>query len=198
MEVRIALQRAMANAAAEHIKRARDLETQDQLAGAIAEYRLAAELDPTNTLAAAKANELERRQRERTEATRPPSQLDQLRQQARQSSGIPTLDPRVKVTGLRFANASVRDILNAIAQFSNPPLNLTFSSTANPFLNNPYSFEAQDLSLEEALSQVVSNNTLAFKVVNPRTVQVFADQPAEHAKYDDLYADVLSVQRRSH
>jgi acyl-CoA synthetase (AMP-forming)/AMP-acid ligase II len=66
--------------------RARDLEAQDQLAGAIAEYRLASEMDPTNTLAMAKANELERRQRERVEASRPPSQLDQLRAQARQSS----------------------------------------------------------------------------------------------------------------
>ena len=60
IDVKIALQRAMAAASAEHIKRARELEAQDQLPGAIAEYRLAAELDPTNTLAAAKANELER------------------------------------------------------------------------------------------------------------------------------------------
>src|SRR5206468_1418176 len=108
---------AMSAASSLHIKRARDLEAQDQWPGAIAEYRLAAELDPSNTLATAKANELERRQRERLESSRPPSQLEQLRAQVRQSSTIPTLDPRVKVPALKFQGAAVRSILDAIAAF---------------------------------------------------------------------------------
>jgi general secretion pathway protein D len=191
VDVKISLQRAMTAAAAVHIKRARDYEAQDQLAGAIAEYRLAVELDSSNTLAFAKANELEKRQRDRVEATRQPSQLEQLRAQVRQSSTIPTLDPRVKVNGLRFANASVRDILNAVAAFTNPPINITFARSADPALGQPYSFEAQDLSLEEALNQVLSNNNLAFKIVNSRTVLVFADTAQEHTKYDDLYSQVF-------
>jgi general secretion pathway protein D len=191
VDVKIALQRAMTAASAEHIKRARDLEAQDQLAGAIAEYRLASEMDPTNTLAVAKANELERRQRDRTEAARPPSQLDQLRAQARQSSTIPTIDPRIKISELRFNNASVRDVLSNIAAFSNPPINITYATGTEALTGRPYSIDVRDLSLEEALNQVLSNNQLAFKVVNPRTILVFSDTAPEHAKYDDLYSQVF-------
>src|SRR5947209_5060072 len=49
IDVKIALQRAMGVASAEHIKRAPDLEAQDQIPGAMAEYKLAADVDPTNT-----------------------------------------------------------------------------------------------------------------------------------------------------
>ncbi len=191
IDVKIALQRAMGAASAEHIRRARDLEAQEQLPGAIAEYRLAAELDPTNTLALAKANELERRERERVESARPPSRIDQLRDEVRQSSTIPTLDPRIKVPLLRFQNASIRDILSAIAAFSNPPINVTYAQSAENLVSRPYSIDVQDLSLEEAFNQVLSNNNLAFKVVNPRTIVVFQDTPTEHQKYDDLYTQVF-------
>ncbi len=73
IDVKIALERATSTAAAEHVKRARELEADNQLPGAIAEYQSAAELDPTNTLAMAKATELDRRLREQVEAARPPS-----------------------------------------------------------------------------------------------------------------------------
>jgi general secretion pathway protein D len=191
IDAKIALQRAMGAAAAEHIKRARELEAQDQLAGAIAEYRLAAELDPTNTLAAAKASELERKQRDRVESARPPSRIDQLREQVRQSATIPTLDPRIKVPALKFTGAAVRDILGAIAAFSNPPINVTYAQSAEAAAGRSYSIDVQDLSLEEAFNQVLSNNNLAFKVANSRTITVFQDTPQEHAKYDDLYTQVF-------
>jgi len=126
IDVKIALQRAMSIASAEHIKRARDLEGQDQLAGAIAEYKLAADLDPTNALAAAKANELERKQRERVEAARPPSVIERLRQEVRQSGAIPVLDPRIQLPAVRFPSASVKDILTSISQLTG--INITFAT----------------------------------------------------------------------
>ncbi len=46
IELRIALERATRTAATDHIRRAREFEAQDQLTGALAEYRLAADLDP--------------------------------------------------------------------------------------------------------------------------------------------------------
>ena len=51
--------------------------------------------------------ELERKVRERIEASRPPSQLDRLREQVRQPSTIPTLDPRIKLGALKFTNAAI-------------------------------------------------------------------------------------------
>ena len=99
IDIKIALERSMRNASTEHLKRARELEQQDQLSGAAAEYRLAADLDPGNTLAITKALELERKIRDQIEASRPRSRIDDLRQQAAQASPIPRLDPRVKVHG---------------------------------------------------------------------------------------------------
>src|SRR6476661_5842492 len=92
LDLRVALERAMHEASSIHLKRAHDLESQDQLAGAAAEYRLAANLDPTNAFALSKALELERELRDRAEASRPPSRMEELRQQAQVN--IPRLDPR--------------------------------------------------------------------------------------------------------
>src|SRR5688500_20188766 len=55
VDIKIALQRATLAASAEHMARARDLEAQEQWSAAAAEYRLAADLDPANIFAAAKA-----------------------------------------------------------------------------------------------------------------------------------------------
>ena len=78
-------------AASEHVKRARDLEAQDQVTGAMAEYRLAADLDSTNTFALTKAMELERRMRDLAESSRPQARIENLRQQAAQTSARPRL-----------------------------------------------------------------------------------------------------------
>ena len=48
---KISLERAMQSAARDHISRARELETKDQLDGALIEYRKALEMDATNRLA---------------------------------------------------------------------------------------------------------------------------------------------------
>ena len=72
--------------------RARELEAEDQLPGAVAEYKLAADLDPSSTGGhGSKAMELERKIRQQAEAARPQGRADTLRQQAAQSSPIPRL-----------------------------------------------------------------------------------------------------------
>lgn len=189
IDVKIALQRAMTIASAEHVKRARDLEAQDQLAGAIAEYKLAADLDPTNALAAAKANELERKQRDRIEAARPPSSIEVLRQQVRQSTPVPKLDPREPNVLVNFAAASVKDILNSIGGMTG--INVTYVTGTEALTGHVYSINLQNASLEEALNQVLSNNGLAFKIVNSKTILVFADTAQEHGKYDDIFSQVF-------
>jgi general secretion pathway protein D len=54
-EYRIALERAMQEAARIHLQRARDFEKRDELAGAVLEYRKAVEYDPGNQQAAVRA-----------------------------------------------------------------------------------------------------------------------------------------------
>src|SRR5205823_9876058 len=136
--------------------------------------------------ATAKAAELERRQRGRVDASRPPSRIEELRRQAQQTSTVPRLDPRVRVPALKFTGTAVRDILSTIAAASSPPINITYQAGQEALLGRPYSIEVQDLSLEDALNQVLTNNQLAFKVVNSKTIFVFADTAQNHGQYDDL------------
>jgi tetratricopeptide (TPR) repeat protein len=118
IEARVSLQLASRMASAAHVARARELEAQDHLPGAMSEYRLAADLDPANTLALTRAVQIEREIRDRIEAARPEARIEGLRQEAAQTSPFPTLDPRTSVPGMRFTNTAVRDILETIGKLT--------------------------------------------------------------------------------
>jgi type II secretory pathway component GspD/PulD (secretin) len=184
VEVKVALERAMRNAAELHVKRARDLEAQDHLPGAAAEYRLAADLDPGSTLAVTKALELERRIREQVEAARPRPTIETLREQAAQVSPIPRLDPRTRVQAMRFQGA-VQDLLNAIRDFTG--INFTYDQGLTQILTRAYTIDLQDAPLEETLNQILSVNGLTFKVVNSKTILIYQDTAANRQKFEDLY-----------
>ena len=68
---KIALDRAKIAASRAHLEKAVALEEKDELEAAIAEYKRAAEYDPTNRRASSKAAELEKVLRDRVEAARP-------------------------------------------------------------------------------------------------------------------------------
>ena len=184
LEARIKLEQASRMASGGHMNRARDLEAQDHLPGAVAEYRLAADLDPSNTMAIAKAAGLERRIREATEAARPRPRIEELRAEAGLTP-FPRLDPRTRVPALRFPNASVRDILRTIADFTG--INITFDQGVDSFLNRSYSIDVQDVPLEEVLNQVLTANQLTFKVVNPQTIFIYNDTAQKRGQFEELY-----------
>jgi general secretion pathway protein D len=184
-DIKIKLERAMQQAAAVHVRRARDLETQDQLPGAAAEYRQAADLDPSSTAALTKALEIERKLREQAEASRPPASIDALRQQATQSSPIPHLDPRTPLRKMQFTNAAVRDILRAIAD--NTGINIQYDQGLDQSLTRPFTFDVQDTSLEEVLLQVLESNQLTYKIQSPRSILVYADTPQKRQQYEAQY-----------
>src|SRR5262245_18264308 len=107
---RIALERAMQAASRSHLEKARDFESKDQLEAALGEYKAASEYDPSNRLAIAKIAELDRKIRDRIEASRPPPPIQQLRERARAASQPPALiNPNEVLSGLRFTNASLKD-----------------------------------------------------------------------------------------
>jgi general secretion pathway protein D len=192
IELRIALERATRSAAAEHIKRARELESQDQLTGALAEYRLAADLEPTSTLAMTKAIELQRRLRELSEAARPPASIDSLRQQATQESPVPRIDPRLQVPELRSTSA-VRDLLTTISNLTG--INITYDAplATSQALNQAYPVDIRQMSLENVLTQVLQANGLTFKVINSQTIFVYQDNVPNRQKYEDQYFQTFYV-----
>lgn len=190
VELRIALERAVRAASTAHMANARQLEADEQLAGAIAEYRLAAELDPTNSLALAKAGELERQMRAQIEATMPANTIDALRQQAAQTSTIPRLDPRTRVP-LRFTNTALRDILTAFGQLTQ--INVTYDQDAGltGILSRAVTIDVADLPVEEVLNQLLTTNQLTFKVLNPTTIFIYQDNQQKRQQYDDVYAQTF-------
>jgi tetratricopeptide (TPR) repeat protein len=143
VELKIQLERAMREAASLHMTRAKKLEEQDQLAGAAAEYRQAVEYDPSNSLALSRALALERRMRDLAEASRPRTRMDEMRQQATQTSPIPRLDPRTPLPALSFNNASVRDILNQIGQATG--IDVTYDQGLEGTIARPYSINTTDV-----------------------------------------------------
>jgi tetratricopeptide (TPR) repeat protein len=184
-EARIALERAMREAARVHIARARKLETEEQWPGAAAEYRLAVEFDPSNALALSRALAVERKIRDMAEAARPRTRMEEMRQQAAQASPIPRLDPRTPLPGLRFNNSSLRDILNMIG--TSTGIDITYDQGLEGTLSRPYSIDTTDIPLENVLNQLMSYFQLTYKVLDQRRIFVYADNAGNRAKYEDLY-----------
>ena len=187
-EYKVHLRRAQEEAARMHVEKARELEQKDQLDAALIEYRRSLDLVATDRITAAKVAELERKVRDRVEATRPKPQIEQLRAQARTQGAPPLLNPASREPiRLNFgAASSLKDILNFIGTASG--INITYDAG---YVDKPYSVNLDGVTVEEALQQVLASNQYYYKVVNQRTIIVIPDQPAKHQQYDDLVMKVF-------
>jgi type II secretory pathway component GspD/PulD (secretin) len=179
-DYRIAFERAMINASTVHLDQARVFEARGLLEEALREYRRATEFDPSNRLVAAKVLEIERRIRDMAEAARPQPSIQQMREVARQQTP-PLLNPASRdPIDVVFNNASVRDILNSIGMAAG--INITYE---RDFQDRPYTVNLRGVTFEEALSQILSANTLFYKVINGRTIMVIPDNAQKRAAYEE-------------
>jgi len=176
----IALQRAMIAASQRHLDQARIFEARGQLDEALREYRRASELDPPNRQVAGKVTEIERRIRDQAEAQQPKSNINQLRENARQTTPPPLFNLTTVLPGIRFTNASLRDILSSIGMSAG--INVTFDNT---FQDRQYSVQMDNSTLEEALSQITASNQLFYKVQSPRIIIVVPDNVQKRAQYEE-------------
>ena len=180
-QYKIELERAMQNAAREYITRARDLEAKGDLDAALIAYRRAVEMDGSNRLAAARVVELERTIRDRIEKSRPQPAIDKLRAQARQQA-VPTLNPTEPLPKIHFNNASLRDVLTFIGTQSG--INVTFDQQL--FRDQPVTVSLENVTVEEALRQILAQSGHFYKVMSPTTIVVAQDTQQARQKYDDL------------
>jgi type II secretory pathway component GspD/PulD (secretin)/Flp pilus assembly protein TadD len=176
----IALQRAMIAASQHHLDQARIFEVRGQLDEALREYRRASEFDPPNRQVAGKVTEIERRIRDQAEASAPKSNINQLREAARQTTPPPLFNLTTVLPGIRFTNASLRDILSSIGMSAG--INVTFDNT---FQDRQYSVQMDNSTLEEALSQITASNQLFYKVQSPRIIIVVPDNVQKRAQYEE-------------
>lgn len=180
-EYKIALERAMQSAANAHLARARDFEASGQLELAQREYKLGAEFDPSNRQAAAKALELDRLIRDRIEASRPRPPIEQLRQNARQTTPLPTLNPASReLLTMKFPNTQLRDILNFIGSATG--INVTYD---RDFADRPYQVDLNGVTLEQALNQIMTANQLFYKVLDEKTIIIAPDNVAKRGQYEE-------------
>jgi type II secretory pathway component GspD/PulD (secretin) len=179
-DYKIALERAMISASQAHLDQARLFEARNQLDEALREYRRASEYDPPNRQIAGKVAEMERRIRDLNEAAQPHDNLERLREQARRAGPQPLLNLTTTLPALRFTNASLRDILNFIGMSTG--INVTYD---NQFQDRTYSVQMDNVTLEEALNQILAANQFFYKVVNPRTIMVIPDTPQKRNQYEE-------------
>lgn len=181
-EYRIALERAMIEAALVHAAAAREFETKGELDAALREYRRASEYEPSNRQISAKVAEIDRVIRERIEAARPRSRIADMRDKARRMSPDPVLNPASRdPLNFRFTTASVKDILNFIGVSSG--INVTFTGDYRD--PTAYTVQLDGVTLEQALQQVLSANALFYKILNERTILVIPDNVQNRAKYEE-------------
>ncbi len=178
---KIALERAMLAASRVHLDRAKDFEAHDQLDAAISEYRLGAEYDPSNRLAASKVAELERTVRDRVEAARPRPPIEQARERARQALAEPMLNPASREPIIvRFNNTSLRDVLSAIGGMTG--INVVYDPQVS---NQQVTLQLDGVTLEQALTEIMTMTQNAYKVLSDRSILVFPDNAQKHGQYDD-------------
>ncbi len=193
-DLRIGFERASRQAARLHFDRGYALEQQNQLANAVAEYRVAADLDPSATAYSNRARAVERRMRAADDAARPPTEFQQAQQRAASQSPIPQLDPRTVVPELRFPNAAVRDILGAIEKLTG--IAITFDRTdlaLDSLLQRGYTINVVNTPLEQVLNQVLSMNQLTFKILTSTSIFVYQDNPQNRGKFEELYFRVFPL-----
>src|SRR5262245_34716594 len=180
VQYRIAYERANLSAAGIHIDAARLAEARGQLDQALMEFRRASEYDPANRAIAGKVLDLERKIRDQIEQNRPRPSASQLRQAARAGQAPPLFNFNSIVQPIRFQQASLRDIFNFIGEATG--INVTYDST---YQDRVYTIRAQDVTLEQALQQIVSANGLFYKVMNPKTIMIIPDNAQKRAQYEE-------------
>ena len=178
-EYRIALERAMLNASRVHFDNARALETKDQLDAALLEYRKTVEFDPGNTQALDRVIQLEKLIRDRAEAARPKPAIAQLREQARQISPAPLLNPASRAPlDYRFTQAGLRDILTFIGNATG--INVIYDAS---FQDRAVTATLQG-SIEQVLNTLLSSNGMFYTVLDDRTIVVAQDTAPNRLKYE--------------
>ncbi|HEX8031236.1 MAG TPA: hypothetical protein VF491_22360 [Vicinamibacterales bacterium] len=179
-EYKIELERAMVAAAGMYAERGRQFEEGGQLDEALRAYRKAQEFEPSNRTLSVKAGQIERTLRDRADAATPPPDIERLKQQARRSSTEPMLSPtNPEPLIINFVNTSLREILSFVGSVSG--INVTFD---RDFQDRPITLKLDEVSLDQALQQIMISNQLFYRVLNDRTIIVAADTTQKRTQYE--------------
>jgi general secretion pathway protein D len=182
INARTGLQRAKLRASQDHFTRARRHVANRRLDEAVAEYKLAAELNPDNPVI---ATELEQTQNQlraqvvvnRDGTTELEALVERMRDQRAPGLEVPA-DPLPDE--LTFRDASSQVIIRALAQMAK--VNVAFDPAFRP---SPLSIELRKQTFAEALQAVTKSTQNFFRVIAPRTITIIPDTPAKRREYEE-------------
>jgi general secretion pathway protein D len=181
--LRLALGRAKIRASEDHFTRARRLAATGKLDQALAEYELAAELNPSNGDVDNELRSTRNKLRAKIAVAREgKTELQTLIERSRDLAP-PGLDlPRdLKMPAtLTFREASSRDVFTAIARFAN--IGLIFDQS---FRDTPVTVDLRNATLEDALNTLSGATRTFFHVTAAKTIVVIPDNPAKRREYEE-------------
>ena len=149
---------------------------------ALVEYRIAAELDPTNAAVQAALRETAERVRMREAALRAgQTEIEALIERTRflPAEGL-ELPDEILPDSLVFRDASTRDILTALGLFSD--VNVVFDPD---FVDRRTSVDLRGARLSAALASVTRSTGNFYRVTAPRTITVIPDTPGKRTDYEE-------------
>lgn len=164
---RLALLRAKVAASLTHLQQARLLASQNKKEEALAEYERALFYDPTSAVIAAEARRL---------------MEGEVKEEKPREVKI-ELPVKLKVDKkklqLKFVNASLRSIFQALAKSAN--INIIFDEQ---FRDVPFTIDLADMTLEQALNSLCLASKNFYTIVDEKTIIVAPDQPVKRVQYE--------------
>src|SRR5687767_6281033 len=181
-EARLGLERSKLRASQDHFSRARREAAAGRFEEAMAEYQLAAELNPGNV-------DIERElQATRTQLRAQVAVRDdgktRLQSLIAQSIDSPlpgaSLPDEKLPDSVVFRDASSRDIYSAIGKFTN--MSVLFDPT---FRDQPVSIDLRGITLEQALNSLSTTTRNFWRSTGPRGIIVIPDTAAKRREYEE-------------
>src|SRR5688572_9581690 len=182
VSARTGLQRARMRASQDHFTRARRHASNRRLEEAVAEYKLAAELNPDNPVIAQELEQTQNQLRAQVLVNRDgKTELEALVERMKDQR-LPGLDVEAGPLPdeLTFRDASNQIIIRALAKLAN--VNVVFDPAFRP---SPLSIEIRNQTFAEALQSITASTQNFFRVTAQRTITIIPDTPAKRREYEE-------------
>ena len=177
------LQRARLRASQAHFFAGRRLAADENHEGALVEFQMASELNPSDAQVEAALRETRQRLRTKIAISRGGKTDLQTLVDRTRDLPPPGLDLPADATlpdSLAFSSASSRVVFTAIARFSG--INVVFDPT---FRDVPITVDLRNTTLANALASVTASTRTFYRVTANRTITIIPDTPAKRREYEE-------------
>ena len=176
-------------ASAQHIQAGEALRDQDKLDEALAQFRLAAQIDPSNFealgLLRRTSDQIQKRIREKEFASQSKRSTSSIDEEAKAAAGPVTLDMKSDVPVSIHMTATTDVIYKSIAKLAG--FNVLFDPDYKP---QKVTFDLKDVSLRDALSMIAMQSKTFWRPLSSNTILVSSDSGARRK---DLEQNVMKT-----